>query len=117
MQLITHAPPDDHTAVLEIKGRFDAYVVSIFEARLNHLLENGFSNVLLNLKEVDFIDSTALAIMVHWVQRYQNQNGKLALFGLQTQVKQLFEMTHLDKVFAIHPDDKSAFKHISLPVN
>lgn len=57
--------------------------------------------VLINLNQVTSIDSWGLALFVEMMQRITAHGGNLVLFGIQDNVRHVFEMTRLDQVFRI----------------
>src|SRR5512142_2134554 len=94
--------------VLSLDGRFDAHnapeVVDWFEKNVNA----STAQLIINLIEVRFIDSTALAALVKGVKRCRQLGGDLRLCGLQKPVQIVFELTRLDKAFSIFSDEQAA---------
>jgi anti-anti-sigma factor len=73
-------------------------------------LSSGFQNqtVLINLDRLKKIDSLALALFVETRQRLAAAGGKLILFGTRKDVRRIFEMTKLDRVFPIFSSREEA---------
>lgn len=57
--------------------------------------------MLIDLKEVRFIDSSGLGVLVSGFKNASARQGTLKLSGLQTQVRSMFELTRLHRVFDI----------------
>ena len=57
--------------------------------------------VVVDLENVSYIDSSGLATLVEILKRTKLQGGSLGLAGLSDKVKSLFEITKLDKLFAV----------------
>jgi anti-sigma B factor antagonist len=74
----------------------------------DQLARNSFNNkrcyLLVNLKNVLFMDSTGLTALVTAHKMVLEANGRLALCGLQGQAQMLFEMASMEKVFEIYQD-------------
>jgi anti-sigma B factor antagonist len=106
-----HTTKTDETTIMRLQGRFDSYEGKV----LTRWLE-GTPNVrqlVVNMTEVDFLDSSALSLLVQ-VMRLCRQNGSdIHLCGLQKPVITIFELTRLDKVFRIFEDETAAIKAFS----
>jgi anti-sigma B factor antagonist len=59
------------------------------------------ARVVVNLREIHFIDSSGLAALVQGLKRAREHQGNLCLCSLQPPVRMIFEMTRFDKVFEI----------------
>lgn len=70
-------------------------------AKLLELLEEGNKNFLIDMTGLDYLDSTGLGVLVTIHKRALQNNGTVTLKGLQGRVKELFELTRLNKVFPI----------------
>ncbi len=64
--------------------------------------------VVINLKDVGYVDSSGLATLVEILKNLRSYGGKLKLTNLSGKVKGLFEITKLDKLFDILPEEKDA---------
>ena len=94
--------------VLELDGRFDAHTA---DAVRNWLAENcasGDGNAIVSMKGVNFVDSTALAVLVQGMKRCRETGGELYLCQLQQAARIIFELTRFDKAFTIVEDIDAA---------
>jgi anti-sigma B factor antagonist len=64
--------------------------------------------VVVNLEKVGYIDSSGLATLVEILKKTKAQGGSLGLAGMSDKVKSLFEITKLDKLFLIFPNQQEA---------
>ncbi len=94
--------------VLSLDGRFDAHNAPEVVEWLEKNIEPNAAQLVINLAEVKFIDSTALAALVKGIKRCRQLGGDLRLCGLQKPVQIIFELTRLDKAFYIFADEKAA---------
>jgi anti-sigma B factor antagonist len=101
------------TAILELSGRFDSYVAPRAAEWLEKITTGSSAHVVVNMAEVNFVDSTGLATLVQGLNRARKRNGELYLCGLQKQVYMIFELTRLDKAFHIFVDENHALQAIS----
>ena len=83
--------------------RLDAHNANDLKAELLALFEQGKKNILINLQDVRFIDSSGLGALVSGFKNAITNQGSLKLAGLQPQVKSMFELTRLHRVFDIYP--------------
>ena len=90
--------------VISIKEeRLDAHNATDLKSELLALFEQGKRNILINLQDVRFIDSSGLGALVSGFKNAITNQGSLKLAGLQPQVKSMFELTRLHRVFDIYP--------------
>lgn len=103
----------EHATILELAGRFDKYAATPVIHWFDKNIGVESSNIVVNLTEVDFIDSTALAALVQAMKRCAQREGRLALCGLQQPVLMIFELTRLDRAFMIYIDEQHALQALA----
>lgn len=81
--------------------RLDAHNSEELKSEMNRLFEGGGRDLVVDLKEVRFIDSSGLGVLVSGFKNASTRQGSLKLSGLQSQVKSMFELTRLHRVFDI----------------
>jgi anti-sigma B factor antagonist len=91
---------DDHTIVLVIGGELDLATAPALKWRLLDVLEAGYSQLVLDLSGVGFMDSTAIGVLVG-IKRHLTDGQRLAIANLQPDVLNIFEVTGLDGSFHI----------------
>jgi anti-anti-sigma factor len=64
--------------------------------------------VILNLEQVDFLDSSALSWLVASHKRYQQMGGKLVLCAIPPRIEQILQFCKIDRLFSITEDETSA---------
>lgn len=97
--------------IVDFRGRI-AFGSGNTELRetLAGLAAAGAKKILLNLKEVDFVDSSGIGEMVKGHMSVRKGGGQLKLCSLTKPVNDLLQATSLNKIFEIHPDEASAIK-------
>lgn len=88
--------------------RMDAHNSNELKTQLLSLFEEGKVNIVIDLSPVRFIDSSGLGALVSGFKNASSRDGSLKLCGLQTQVKSMFELTRLHRVFEIFPGTEEA---------
>lgn len=99
--------------VLSISGDVDLYSSPDVRKELISLTDKKVKNILVDLNEVSYMDSSGVATLVEGLQQIGKYKGKLVLFGLHSVVKEVFELSRLDKVFEIYPDRETALENLS----
>ena len=96
--------------IFDLKGDLDAKTASAVKEKINEKLNEKKSLILINLSEVPYMDSAGLGVLVSGLKNTNKFSGDLKLWGLQEKVKNVFELTRLNKVFEIFEDEKSALE-------
>ena len=71
------------------------------EIKLHEIAQNGCRQVVLNLKDVPFIDKRGLKTLISGLEALNNNAKNLQLVAPQTQPRLLFELTGYDQIFHI----------------
>ncbi|MBI2154960.1 MAG: STAS domain-containing protein [Candidatus Rokubacteria bacterium] len=88
------------------KGALD--MASATEMKLQDHLNAGKTRLVLDLEGVEYIDSAGLGEIVRAMKRAREVGGDLRLWGLREDVLRIFEITGLNKAFAIYPTREEA---------
>ena len=112
MQLTAEQFPDA-TVITVLESRIDAAGAIAFKDRMRELTEGGPERVILDLKDVDFVDSSGLGAIVA-AMKLLGPNQRLELAALSGTVKKVFHLTRMDSVFAIHDTASAAISGQSL---
>lgn len=99
----------DGVTVLDLSGRITLGEGSV-QARdaVRELIGRGQKNILLNLGEVNYIDSSGLGELVSAYTTAKNQGASLKLLNLTKKVKDVLQLTKLYTVFDIYDDEATA---------
>jgi anti-sigma B factor antagonist len=97
--------------VLDVSGRITLGEGNIMLREIvRDFVEKGNKNILLNLGEVEYMDSAGVGELVRSFTSIRNQGGQLKLVNLNKKVQDLLEATNLHRVFDIHKDEPTAVK-------
>ncbi len=72
---------------------------------LNFLKGKQGIHLLLNFENVDYMSSAALTELLRINENLNKANGSVRLTGLTTDIRKVFQITNLEKLFVIHDDD------------
>lgn len=87
------------TVVLAVHGDADLHVAGDLKNRLVEVIDDGASSVVLDLSATTFLDSMALGIMLAGMKRLRARGGRLRVVVPRTDIRRIFEVTLLDRVF------------------
>ena len=97
-------------AVIVAKGRMNALSAPSMKTRIQELVEEGQVEIVCDLSEVGFLDSSGLAALVSGLKATRERGGFLKLVGLNDQVARVFRLTMLDHVFEMYPSVEAALE-------
>ncbi len=91
--------------VFHMKGRLmDQQQADRLMETLDKELSAGHKSVILDLSELQYMNSTGLNILINVLTRTRNAGGDTLIAGMSNSVRQLFVVTKLDSIFIITPD-------------
>ena len=91
----------DHKSVIVLSGRLDFSSRKALRAVIDENLANGCGDFVIDLQQVDFIDSSGLGALIACYSTVRKQGGGMTLVRLPKQVHDLMEMTKLTTFFDI----------------
>ncbi len=80
---------------------------------IRDLVKQGCRNILLNLRDVSYLDSSGLGELIGCLSSVQNQGGVLKLSSPTERVQNLLRLTKLDTVLEVLPDESAAVRSFS----
>lgn len=101
-------------ATIDLAGDINAFA----ENELNRVYteaENADPQVMvLNFKEVTYINSTGIALIVGLLARARKAHRKMVVFGLSDHYVEIFEITRLADFMSIYPDESSVLTNVEM---
>ncbi len=101
----------EEVKVIKLSGNLNATSAQEFRQNITDILEIGTKIVLVDFKDVTFMDSSGLGALVLAFKTLRAADTKLVLCSINEQVRILFELTNMDKVFEIFPS-QDAFNQV-----
>lgn len=99
----------DGVTILDLSGRITLGEGSVqLRDAVRDLLAKGQKKILLNLADVNYIDSSGIGELVSAFTTVKNQGGELKLLNLTKKVHDLLQITKLYTVFDVQDDETSA---------
>ena len=104
---VEHVKKNNVVVVLPKEKRLDAGVAADFKSKLSELVEKGQVNLVINLTEVDLVDSSGLGVLVSILKKVGDR-GEIKICNLKEGVRSLFQLTRLDRVFSLYHSETEA---------
>lgn len=107
MPKLTVTSADDLVTVLVEETRLDAAISTRFKDRMREIIRASRKPVMLDMTNVQFMDSSGLGAMIA-VHKAMPNGVPLELVGLTPNVDRVFRLTRMDAIFTIHPAAQNA---------
>ena len=95
-------PFSPHGCVVAARGQIDLYSAPTFKTALVEALDDGITDLVVDLTAVDFMDSTGLGVLVGVSKRLRQAGGSVSIVTADETIKRIFEISGLTKRFEIH---------------
>jgi len=99
--------------VLSLSGNLDISKQTRFKEEIVKSLGTEVSRVVLNFKGVSFIDSACLGVLVSLLRRLKTQGGDVRICSPQEEVRSIFQITRMDRLFKMFDQVDEAVKSYS----
>jgi anti-sigma B factor antagonist len=108
MQLEIETTVERGRVIVTPRGDVDLVSQAQLKEHLIDLIVEGHVDLVVDLTETTFLDSTGLGTLIGARRRIHALKGTFALVCPHERMLKLFRITSLDKIFAIHPDRAAA---------
>ena len=99
----------DKTAILDISGDIDlAHSTEVRRMVLLEFRQNRTPRVILNLRDVNYIDSSGVASLVEGLKASRDVGSRLILYGLSPIAHEVLQLSRLLKIFEIYDTEDMA---------
>jgi anti-sigma B factor antagonist len=92
----------DGILVLHLEGELDTYNCGQLRSGVVEQVEQGHNQIIVDMSGVEYIDSTGLGSLVGGLKRVSERGGAMRIVCNNPQILKVFEITGLNKVFAIY---------------
>lgn len=96
--------------VAAVAGELDVHSSPELERVLGELIDNGSTDLVVDLSGLSFMDSTGLGALIKTLKSAQQADGRLAAVVSGDKILKVFQITGLDKVITIHSSLDEALK-------
>ena len=103
----------DGVTIVDVSGRMDAATSRDVESALQTLIEGGTRKIVFNGKELTYISSSGLRVILASLKRLRQDGCELALAALQPAPLEVIRMTGFDRIFTIYESAELAVTTIT----
>ena len=100
--------------ILDISGEIDLYNAPEIKDIINKLIEQKRYNVVINLKDVTYIDSSGIGALISSLSNLKKYQGGLKIINVFASVRKVFELTKLTSFFEIFDSEDEALASFKL---
>src|SRR5699024_3749921 len=104
MELNINVVHEKEKVIVSVSREIDAYTAPKFKETLLPLTNDQGNDIEVNLKDVEYMDSTGLGVFISALKSTNEHQSQLKLVQLQSRVMRVFEITGLDQIMDIHAD-------------
>ena len=110
-----HERIQGNIVIVEPQGRLTVEAESLFTDTMDALFESGHRQVILNLDQVSFVDSTVLGAIIRAYLKAWRRGGRLALANVRGKTLELLRITKLLTVFDVYSSEADAERSFERP--
>ena len=100
-----------NATIVDVVGDIDLYnSPEVRKVLLEALREKRAPRVIINLKNVKYIDSSGVASLVEGLKMSRNLNSRFILYGLSPAAREVLELSRLIKVFEVYESEEEALR-------
>ncbi len=94
---------EQHEAIqiFKLNGRLDSNTSPDFEEKIFNAISDGSKSMILDFKDIDYISSAGLRVILKATKALKREEGKLMLCSMQDYVKEVFEISGFDSFLPI----------------
>ena len=97
-------------AVVEVQGEADLHTAQELRAAIMDAIDGGATSLVIDLSDTTFIDSMTLGVLLGAVKRLRPVGGRVSVVCTDPNIRRIFEITLLDRVFALHESRETALE-------
>lgn len=101
--------------IVRLKGELDHHTADAVKTRMEEAIANeDIRHVVLSLKELSFMDSSGLGVILGRYKQITNKGGKMVVCDVNPAVYRLFELSGLFKIVSIQENERSAISSLEV---
>jgi anti-sigma B factor antagonist len=105
-----HQLKKNEILILTVDGRLDSGASGTLEKTVLAAIEEGEKNLLLDFSKMDYISSAGLRVLLMAAKRTAKMGGKTVLCALNTNVREVFDISGFSGIFSIYSIQEDAMR-------
>jgi stage II sporulation protein AA (anti-sigma F factor antagonist) len=99
--------------VIHLTGELDMHIADEFRMKVDLEIDKyGVKNLILNLENVSFIDSSGLGVILGRYKKLSQSGGSVSIVEVSEQVKHILELAGMLKIIKLFPDEEAALQNL-----
>jgi anti-anti-sigma factor len=94
--------------ILRCEGRLDATTAPHLENEINKLIDQERNKIMIDFSRIDYLSSAGMRLLLSVTKRLINKRGKLSIFAIHEEVREIISMAGFEKVLAIYHTEEEA---------
>ncbi len=111
-QLSNYSEIIDGVPVLHVTGEIDIYTSPLFKEAINELIAAGHPNILIDMAEVAFMDSSGFGTLLSASKPLRPVGGSLSLVGCNEAITRMLDITRLNTLVPVFVTLNDALTHV-----
>lgn len=95
---------DNVVEIIEAEGILDSVNANNLRREILDLIDRGVKSILVDLTDVSFMNSSGMGALVATLKAVKTAKGELTLCSLSDQVRIIFELSRMDRIFNVYQD-------------
>jgi anti-anti-sigma factor len=104
----------EHAAVIDLIGELNAFAEPALTAAYAQADAHNNGGIILNFKDVTYINSTGIALIVGLLALARKSHRQLAVYGLSDHYMEIFKITRLSDFMSFYADETSAIDEVKV---
>ncbi len=102
------------TSIIDIHGEVTGTAENLLMDAYTQISTKGVRNIILNFKDLEYMNSSGIGLLVTLLIRTQRQKQRLIACGLSEHYQQIFDLTRLNEAITIYPGEAEALAAVSV---
>lgn len=98
----------EEVAIVYPRGHLDAHNVERFEKEILKLIENDQVNVIVNCKDLNYISSAGMGIIMGYLDEIREKGGDIKLCSVSERVYEIFDLVGFTEIYDFLDDEQAA---------
>jgi len=115
MSLQVELEQNRNVLIVRLRGELDHHTAEVVRFKMEDAILRGrCDHVVLSLKELAFMDSSGLGVILGRYKLVKGRGGKMVVSDIQPSVKRLFELSGLFKILSLYDTERTAIASLEV---
>ncbi|WP_339062595.1 anti-sigma F factor antagonist [Tepidibacillus marianensis] len=106
---------EKNTLIVRLKGEVDHHTTEIIREKVERELDKGIvNNLLMNMEQLTFMDSSGLGMILGRYKKIRQLNGKMSICCVKPSIYKILELSGLFKVLPVYDNEVDALESLGV---